>query len=46
VSYQEIADDERLDILAAVMDYIQKNEKWKPFPMAEDLELTKEDREL
>jgi hypothetical protein len=41
VSYQEIADDERLDILTAVMEYIQKNEKRKPFSMAEDPELTK-----
>ena len=46
VSYREIADDERLDILTAVMDYIQKNEKRKPFSMAEDPELTKEDREF
>jgi casein kinase II subunit alpha len=46
VSYQEIADDERLDILTAVMDYVQKNEKRKPFSMAEDPELTKEDREF
>ena len=46
MSYQEIADDERLDILAAVMDYIRKNEKWKHFPTAEDPELTKEDREF
>jgi casein kinase II subunit alpha len=46
VSYQEIADDERLHILTAVMEYIQKNEKQKPFSMAEDPELTEEDRKF
>lgn len=44
LSYQEIADDERLDVLTAVMDYVQENEKRKPFAMAEDPEFTKEVR--
>lgn len=44
LSYQEIADDERLNILTAVIHYINENETRKPFAMAEDPELTKEDR--
>lgn len=44
LSYQEIADDERLNILTIVMNYVKENEKRKPFSMAEDPELTKEDR--
>jgi casein kinase II subunit alpha len=46
LSYQEIADDERLGILTLVVNCSVDNEKRKPFSMIEDRELTKEDREF
>ncbi|KAL9116969.1 MAG: hypothetical protein Q9187_006500 [Circinaria calcarea] len=46
LSYQEIADDERLYILTVVMNYIKENVKRKPFSMVQDRELIKEDREF
>ncbi|KAL9121403.1 MAG: hypothetical protein Q9187_002042 [Circinaria calcarea] len=46
LSYQEIADEERLSILTFAMNYLEANEPRKPFSTAEDPELTKEDREF
>ena len=46
LSYQEIADDERLQTITIVMNYIKDNVKRKPFCMAQDKELTNEDRDF
>lgn len=43
-SYIDIADEERQGILAVINNYINENGLWKPFSMAEDSELTVEDR--
>lgn len=43
-SYIDIADDERQGILAVINSYIDENGLRKPFSMAEDPELTVEDR--
>ncbi|KAF1841374.1 kinase-like protein [Cucurbitaria berberidis CBS 394.84] len=43
-SYKDIADEERQGILAAINNHINDNGLRKPFSMAEDPELTVEDR--
>ena len=40
----DIADEERQGILATINNYINENGLRKPFSMAEDAELTVEDR--
>ncbi|KAH8719359.1 kinase-like domain-containing protein [Phaeosphaeriaceae sp. PMI808] len=45
-SYNDIADEERQIILTAVNNHIDENGLRKPFSMAEDPELTVEDREF
>lgn len=44
LSYQEIADDERLEVLAKTINYINDNNLKKPFYLSADKELSKEDR--
>ncbi|KAL8719657.1 MAG: hypothetical protein Q9225_003354 [Loekoesia sp. 1 TL-2023] len=44
LSYQEIADDERLEILTNTILFISENKLWKPFRLSADKELSKEDR--
>ena len=44
LSYQEIADDERLEVLAKIIDFINDNNLKKPFYLSADKELSKEDR--
>ncbi|KAK3169422.1 hypothetical protein OEA41_008805 [Lepraria neglecta] len=43
-NFKEIADEERLGILTAVINHINDNKMWKPFSRAEDVELSEEDR--
>jgi casein kinase II subunit alpha len=44
LNFKEIADDERLGILTAVIDHINEHKLWKPFSRAEDAELSEKDR--
>ena len=44
LSFQEIADDERLEILTKTIDFINDNILKKPFYPSVDKELSKEDR--
>lgn len=44
LTYQDIADDERLDILAKIIHFINDNNLKKPFHLSADKELSKEDR--
>ncbi len=44
LSFQEIADDERLEILAKAIHFINDNNLKKPFHLSEDNELSKKDR--
>ena len=46
LSYEEIADEDRLGILTMVIDYVNANKLQLPFSMSEDQELTKEDRDF
>lgn len=46
LSYQEIADDERLQICTIVLDHIADNNLGKPFSLVVDEELRVEDREF
>jgi casein kinase II subunit alpha len=43
LSYREIADDERLDILAKIINHINDNELNKPFRLSIDRESSEED---
>ncbi|KAI4267209.1 MAG: hypothetical protein LQ337_008457, partial [Flavoplaca oasis] len=45
-SFEEIADAERLAICTGAIVYIQENQKWLPFSMSEDDELTRPDRDF
>ena len=44
LSYGEIADDERLGILTAVINLINEHNLQRPFHLSVDKELSKEDR--
>lgn len=44
LSFQDIADDERLEILAKTIHFINDNNLKKPFYLSADKELSKEDR--
>ncbi|KAL9023335.1 MAG: hypothetical protein Q9196_007265 [Gyalolechia fulgens] len=44
LSYREIADDARLEILTQTIHYINENKLKKPFHLSADKELSKEDR--
>ncbi len=46
LSYEEIVNEERLGILARVIDYVHENQLQLPFSMSEDEELLKEDRDF
>jgi hypothetical protein len=46
LKYQEIADEEARDILTMVINHVKATLKPKPFAMAEDLELSVEDRDF
>lgn len=46
MSYEEIANEERLGILTGAIDYVNKNQLQLPFSMSEDEELLKEDRDF
>ncbi|KAL9040648.1 MAG: hypothetical protein Q9180_001784 [Flavoplaca navasiana] len=45
-SFEEIADAERLAICTGAIVYIEENQKWLPFSMSEDDELTRPDRDF
>lgn len=44
LSFQDITDDERLEILAKTIHFINDNNLKKPFYLSADKELSKEDR--
>ena len=46
LKYQEIAHEEALDILAMVINHVKETQIPKPFIMAEDPELSAEDRDF
>lgn len=46
LSYEEIANEDRLGILTSVIEYINENQLQLPFSMSEDEELFKEDRDF
>lgn len=46
LSYNEIADEERLGILTRLIDFVNETQVQLPFLMAEDEELAKEDRDF
>lgn len=46
LSFQDIADDERLEILAKTIHFINDNSLKKPFHLSTDKELSKEDRDF
>ena len=46
LGYQDIADDERLDILTQVIHYVNDNKLNKPFHLSVDKELSREDRDF
>lgn len=46
LSYQEIANEDRLGILTMVINYINENRLQLPFSMSEDEELAKDDRDF
>lgn len=45
-SLMEIADEDRQGVIAAINNHINENRLQKPFSMAEDPELTTEDRDF
>lgn len=45
-TYEEIADEESLDVLTFVHNHIRENELYKPFELANDKELTVQDKEF
>lgn len=46
LSFQEIADDERLNILAKTIQFINENDLRKPFHLSTDKELSKGDKKF
>ena len=46
LSYEEIANEERLGILSAAIDYVNDNQLQLPFSLSEDEELLIEDRDF
>jgi casein kinase II subunit alpha len=46
LSYEEIANEERLGILTSVINYVNENRLQLPFSMSEDEELSREDRDF
>ena len=46
LSYEEIANEDRLGILTSVIDYVNENQLQLPFSMSEDKELLEEDRDF
>ena len=46
LGFQDIADDERLEILTQTIHYINDNNLKKPFHLSVDKELSKEDRKF
>jgi len=46
LSYQEIADERRLQTITAILNYVREAGMRKPFSMLQDPELSKEDREF
>ena len=46
LSYKEIANEERLGILIAAINYVNENKLQLPFSVSEDEELLKEDRDF
>ena len=46
LSYEEIANEDRLGILTTAIDYVNLNQLQRPFSMSEDEELLKEDRDF
>ncbi|KAK3178844.1 hypothetical protein OEA41_000981 [Lepraria neglecta] len=46
LSYEEIANEDRLGILTSVIDHVNENQLHLPFSMSEDEELLKEDRDF
>ncbi|KAL2048848.1 hypothetical protein ABVK25_010906 [Lepraria finkii] len=46
LSYEEIANEDRLGILTSVIEYVNENQLQLPFSMSEDEELFKEDRDF
>ena len=45
-SFEEIANEERLSICSAAIDYINENQKWLPFSRSVDMELARPDRDF
>lgn len=45
LSYEDIANEERLGILTAAINYVNENKLQLPFSVSEDEELLKEDRD-
>ena len=46
LSYEEIANEDRLGILTTAINHVNKNQLQWPFSMSEDEELLKEDRDF
>ena len=46
LSYEGIANEDRLGVLTSVIDYVNENQLQSPFSMSEDNELLKEDRDF
>jgi len=46
LSYEEIANEDRLGVLTSVINYVNRNQLQWPFALSEDEELLKEDRDF
>lgn len=46
VTYVDIAPDEKLDVCTYIQNHIRENELHKPFELADDEELTVQDKEF